>query len=616
MGSSAFDPVALADVRSVKNKIDMAGITSDVFTVGDVIRYDPATDTYLRAIANNETNANFVGVVESIDATNFVVVYSGEISLPDSLMSTIAGSTTAQVFYLSDTNAGKLTTTAPSNPGSVIKPVIITTGTVDDGIPTSDSYLGTIDGIVVNSIGSRISGYSTVDLSDIQPVGTVSAFAGNTGQIPTGWDICDGGFLSISTYGDLYTALNEGKIYGFIQTLTLNRVSNSGNGFLNNTNIAGAVFYITKAGNAEGIKCTIISGTVNGDGTQATNVTAFVDPIYVNGPQVGTYHNSELVAGEQGRFYIGNTPLNVVYSIAAPTKTQFKKPDLRARFVVGDSRGITGVENTAFNSYTVGMAGGEEEHALTTTEMPIHNHGVDFTSSIISPNLSTSFNLQTSTEGSHSHINIGLQNNVKLDLTGFDSVYTTSGTPLPNAGSHNHGVTGTINVGATNLEPQIDGSIGNAGGNLAHNNVPQYVALYWIIKTRKDSYAKILRLGPSGGGAVIGKNTAKRWARSSSGAGCTVDASYGVWGVSRVSQGNYVFQHNLIDELGSTNADKYIVEVAVTKNGSGLTQMFVANPYGYGGQTFGVQVYELIGATHSDNFTYLNVTMYGGGTAL
>ena len=89
MGSSAFDPVALADVRSVKNKIDMAGITSDVFTVGDVIRYDASTDTFLRAMANNETNANFVGVIESVDSTNFVVVYSGEISLPDSLMSTI-----------------------------------------------------------------------------------------------------------------------------------------------------------------------------------------------------------------------------------------------------------------------------------------------------------------------------------------------------------------------------------------------------------------------------------------------------------------------------------------------------------------------------------------------
>ena len=615
MGSSAFDPVALADVRSVKNKIDMAGITSDVLTVGDVIRYDASTDTFLRAMANNETNANFVGVIESVDSTNFVVVYSGEISLPDSLMSTIAGSTTAQIFYLSDTNPGKLTTTSPSNPGSVIKPVIITTGTVD-GNPTSDSYLGSIDGIVVNSIGSRISGDSTVDLSDIQPVGTVSAFAGNTGQIPTGWDICDGGFLSISTYGDLYTALNSGKIYGFIESLTLNRVSNSGSGFLTSSNIVGSEFYITRSGNPEGIRCTVLSGTVDDTGTQVTNVEAFVHPTYVNGPQVGQYHDSELLGNfDQGRFYIGTTPLDVVYSIASPTKTKFKKPDLRARFVIGSSKGITGVEDSAFNTYTIGNVGGEEEHLLTATEMPIHNHGIGFTSSI-SANLSTSFNLQTDPAGAHTHTNIGLINNVKLDLTGTNSIYSTSGVPLPNAGQHSHTVIGNINVGATNLEPNIDASITNAGGNLAHNNVPQHMVLYWIIKTRKDSYAKILRLGPSGGGAVIGKNTPKKWARSSSGAGCTVDISYGTWGVSRLGQGNYLFTHNMVDELGTTNADKYIVEATVNKNSSGLTQMFVANPYGYTGVTFGVQVYDIIGTTHSDHFQYLNITVYGGGTAL
>jgi hypothetical protein len=44
--------------------------------------------------------------------------------------------------------------------------------------------------------------------------------------------------------------------------------------------------------------------------------------------------------------------------------------------------------------------------------------------------------------------------------------------------------------------------------------------------------------------------------------------------------------------------------------------MFIANPYGYGGLTFGVRVWEIIGATHSDNFEYLNLTMYGGGTAV
>ena len=108
MGTSAFDPVVLADVRSVKNKINVSGITGDVLAVGDVIRYDPATDIYVLAKANNSTNANFLGIVEAITGTDITIVYSGEISLPNSVFTSMAGHTLAQVFYLSDTLAGKL----------------------------------------------------------------------------------------------------------------------------------------------------------------------------------------------------------------------------------------------------------------------------------------------------------------------------------------------------------------------------------------------------------------------------------------------------------------------------------------------------------------------------
>jgi hypothetical protein len=44
--------------------------------------------------------------------------------------------------------------------------------------------------------------------------------------------------------------------------------------------------------------------------------------------------------------------------------------------------------------------------------------------------------------------------------------------------------------------------------------------------------------------------------------------------------------------------------------------MFLANPYSLQGLTFGVKVYDVMGATFSDNFQYLSLTIYGGGTAL
>ena len=609
MGSSAFEPVVLADLRSVKNKVSLAGITSDVITAGDVIRYDPSTDTYLRAKADTETNANFFGVVESVSGTDYTIVYSGEITLPDSVMSLISGYTGAQVFYLSDTDAGKLTTTAPSAPSHVIKPVIITRGTVSD-------VDGSVDGIVVNSTSTKISGDSIVDLSDIQPVGSILAFAGNTGQIPTGWDICDGGYLSVTTYSDLYSALNSGKLYGFVQNLQLTKVTGSGVGQLTADNVVGSVFYVAKINDAP-FKCTILSGTVSG--SVVSNANVFVEPTYASGTLTGTYHNIELALNDLGRLYSGSTPLDMVYQVTTnPTKTYFKKPDMRARFIIGSSRGITGLENSGFNSYTIGNLGGEEYHTLTTLELPVHTHDSSYTATL-DGTVAASHNLTTDMAGSHTHPNIWLQNR-NLGGAGSDQIYGILGPPRPPlepAGSHNHTVSGTITVSTNGLTPTISGTISNAGGDLPHNNVPQHIVMYWIIKTRKDSYAKLYKLGPSGGGAIVAKNTAKRWARMSTpGSGCTVDISYGTWGVARLGTGHYQFTHDLINDLGTGDQTKYIVETTVAKGNSGATQMFISNPYDLQGITFGVRIYDIMGATFSDGFQYLNLTIYGGGTAI
>lgn len=616
MGTSAFDPVILADVRSVRHKIDISGACGDVLSVGDVVRYDPDNDYYVRARANTEANSNFVGVIESISGTDITLVYSGEIDLPTALFSAIgSGYTGAQVFYLSDTQAGKLTYVPPSAPGSVIKPVIMV---------NSDFATESVDGVVVNTVGNVIKGDSTVDLSEVQPVGSVLAFAGYTGDIPTGWDICDGGFLDISTYSDLYAALNDGSIYGFIQNIGT-MLKASGSGSLTTASLSGTKFYfVPTGGNGGAFEATILSGTMSGTGI--VNAQVFVNPIYVDGPTPGAYHNGQL-SDNNFQFQLYNSTggsLDLTYEITSVAannqKVKFKKPDLRSRFIIGDSRSITGAEPTAFDSYIVGSIGGEESHVLSITEMPIHGHNSTYTA-ILSG--SVTHNLTTASSGVHNH-SLYNQSNIDFDLGGSDTVVRffpnggnpTNSTALPTTGTqqHTHQVTGNISV--SGLTPVVSGTIANTGGGLAHNNLPQYMAMIWIIKTRKDSAAKLFRLGPSGGGAIIAKNTAKRWLRSTSGAGCTVDISYGNFQVTRLGTGDYQFTHNMLQELGTADQDKYIVEATVVKNGSGITQMFIANPYNLQGLTFGVKVYDILGATFSDNFQYLNFTIYGGGTAL
>jgi len=652
MGTSAFDPVVLADVRSVKNKIDVSGLTGDVLSVGDVIRYEPDSDTYVRAIADSNTNANFMGVIESITSTEIVVVYSGEISLPNTLFSSFSGYTAAEVFYLSDTTEGELTPIAPTNPGSVIKPVLLVTGTLDGAD-------GEVDAVVINTLGQSIVGDSTVDLSEVQPVGTISAFAGNTSDIPSGWDICDGGFLSISTYADLYDALNDGKIYGFIQNISMSVVTNSGTGRIKQDELIGSKFYIFPTGQASAFECTFLSGTVGVN--VITNADVFVNPIYANGVDVGTYHNAQIQVNDQSRITRSTgTVVNCIYRVTAQSKTQFKKPDLRSRLLIGDSRGITGLENSAFDSYILGKNYGEEYHTLTTAEIPTHNHTLSGLTAAISGSITATHNLTTSSAGTHRHrftksklttipgdddiggtldsdISESLYVGPIADLTdggdyaagtpnGFQETpqnvaagpneYPISYFEMLDAGAHTHNINGNISISTNNLTPLISGSIANVGGNLEHNNVPQSSAVIWIIKTRKDGIAKILRLGPSGGGAVIAKNTPKRWVRATSGAGCTVDASYGNFTVSRLSQGNYQFTHDMVNELGITAQDKYIVEVSVTSGSSADNAIFLANAFNLQGMTLGISVYDVLGTTHSDDFQYLNVVLYGGGTAL
>jgi hypothetical protein len=122
--------IHLSTQQSIKAYVDALSTSSDRevitqaghgFAAKDVIRCS-GTDTYAKAQADSVSNAESLGIVESVDGNDFEVVWQGRIS-------DITGLTANTLYFLSASTAGLLTTTETSTAGQVSKPILLATST-------------------------------------------------------------------------------------------------------------------------------------------------------------------------------------------------------------------------------------------------------------------------------------------------------------------------------------------------------------------------------------------------------------------------------------------------------------------------------------------------------
>jgi hypothetical protein len=134
----------------------------NLLNVGDVV-YRKSDSTWQKAKADDEATAEAVGIVEWVGGfggNDFTIVFEGEIT-------TLSGLTDGEVYFVSDSVAGALTTVEPSTIGYVSKPILV-------AYSSTSGLVKSYRGIVIPT--GPLTG----------PTGAASVVTGPTGPVQTG----------------------------------------------------------------------------------------------------------------------------------------------------------------------------------------------------------------------------------------------------------------------------------------------------------------------------------------------------------------------------------------------------------------------------------------------
>ena len=184
---------------------------------------------------------------------------------------------------------------------------------------------------------------------------------------------------------------------------------------------------------------TVTATTVNGTAVNGTTITAsgaFVGP--------GTIPLGGII------MWSGSTPPTGWALCNGQSSNGQQTPDLRGRFILGSG------------SRSIGQSGGEENHTLTTAELPSHTHPVD------PPNT------RSSTDGSHTHAS-------NVDR----SAGSASGTLARGVSSYDgYKYIGNETGDHTHTMDIASFTSGSTGSGTAHNNMPPYYVLAFIMRVQ------------------------------------------------------------------------------------------------------------------------------------
>jgi microcystin-dependent protein len=152
-------------------------------------------------------------------------------------------------------------------------------------------------------------------------------------------------------------------------------------------------------------------------------------------------------------------------------------PNLRDRFVVG-----------AGTTYAVGATGGAATVTLATPNLPSHTHGVNITSGINSVGHTHGVNINTggmSANAVHNH-DTNLKNRGAGSGSSLGGYFDARNEPLYTNSvnlDHIHNVNGNTGGVSANHTHNINGASDATGSGTAHENLPPYYALCYIMKS-------------------------------------------------------------------------------------------------------------------------------------